>query len=264
MGVTVAVIAVGVAIAVVVIAIGAEVYIIDDVGEIGQLTGIGEFLDLREELTHHTACADEVESDIGVLGDDIGIGEDTLGGCIDKNRIVLGSEFIDELTEAGSREQRDGVRHRGTGIEDMGDAGVLRGGLGDGVNHLGRIFDMIEQEVREALTTLTAEVTGEGSFTEVGIDDKDAAIGLGVGEGEVSGDEGFTLIGHGRGTEDDVSLLFCTGEEVFHIIAQDMQAFCHGRVGIFNKNVVGFFLLTGEGWELCDNRLAGIGGEIVF
>ena len=242
--VSVAVAIVAVGIAVVVVATGFEVDGVQHVGGVGEFAGVGEFLHLLQVALVNQAGADEVEGDIALGGQNVGVCQNAAGRGVHDDGIVLSGKGLQHFTKQGLSQQGDGVRYGGAGVEDVGAAIVLAGSLlilGDGnglrqvVDEGGNIALAAQQVGGQAVAALTAEVVGERALAQVGVDEQYLATGLGEGGGQVGSDEGLALVGHAGGEQDDVATVIGARQEVVHIVAEDVQALGHGGVGVLNE-----------------------------
>ena len=175
------------------------------------------------------AGADDENGAVDSGGDDGGIGDDADGGGIEEDHVVLGFELVDQAPEGLGHQHFGWIGRDRAGGQDreIGDFRVLDESLG-----LGAADDGSGQ----ALAVRKAEAAVDRGAAQVGVDQEDAAAGLGVGDGQVGYGDGLPFRLLGGGDRDGLELFVEHGK--LDIRAGDLVGLGDFRQGVVMRQEV--------------------------
>ncbi len=196
------------------------------------------------------AGADDEEDAIDDGGEDDGVVDGEDGGGIDEDEIGLVEDGGEDFAHFVGAEEFGGVGGELAGADDV--EGVDGGGLEGAVE----VDGGLDEEGAEAGVGLGVEDAVDAGAVEVGVEDGDAAPGLGEDDGEVGGDGGLAVGGGGAGNEEGAHGAVDGG--VLDVGAEGAEGFGDGGAGLGAGDELAFGLVV-LGDEAEDGELEAAG-----
>ena len=234
--------------------------VVEDDGDVGEGVGLVEVFDTGKHTFVEFACANNEEGGVNMGFQYIGVDNQSGGGGVEDNVLIIFTQLIHEAVEASVAQQFGGVGRYGTGeeaVHTLEDEVFLDERL--------PIVGLAGKVGRDTGMFTRVELAGHGAASQVKVNHDDAFAGHAEGGGEVGRDEGLAHAGHQRGNHNHLALLFVGlgvhAEEV-HLGTQQSERLRHYIVvAIVHHQVTGVVFCTAR--YLAEERRGGAIEDIV-